>query len=166
MDNVKTLSVNFTTLVAVAIACGGPTPTFPPTSTATPTPVPVRTLIWPGIFSVDPLTGSPGDTIEVTGIRGYYRVNGSYDESQRSFDLFFDGIKAGWISCYVVRCSGEFEVPADAPPGQHVVKTEGRSPVTFEVLPLLAVPPSLPNAEPKAESRPRSVRQRLDARCQ
>lgn len=116
-------------------------PTFIP-STAIPTPLPVRTLIWPGISSTDPLTGSPGDTIEVNGSGGYYRVNGGYDESARSWDLFFDGIKAGWISCYVASCQGSFEVPADAAPGEHVLKTEGGPPTSVEILPMPTLTPT------------------------
>ena len=70
-----------------------------------------------------------GDIIEVQGNGGYYYyLDGAYDESARSFDLYFGGKKAGSIVCYVNGCFGSFNVPIGTPPGLYEVKSKGGPP--------------------------------------
>ena len=68
-----------------------------------------------------------GDRIKVEGSGGYYYLNGAYDESARSFDLYFADKNSGSVNCYVNGCFGSFNVPAGTSPGLYNVKTEGGS---------------------------------------
>ena len=84
-------------------------------------------LVWPSIHTLRPTSDIAGGRIEVEGNGRFYYLNGAYDESSRSFPLYFGGVEEGSISCYVNRCSGAFNVPVDTTPGRYQVNSEGCS---------------------------------------
>ncbi len=61
-------------------------------------------------------------------------MNGGYDESSRSFALYFDGLHLGSIGCYVNYCQARFVIPSGVTPGPHVVSVEGGSQIVVEVV--------------------------------
>ena len=114
--------------------CSKPSPTRTPTPitlpiTATPCPrCDVANLVWPSVHTFRPKTGMAGVNIEVEGNGEYYYLDGAYDESARSSDLYFGGKKAGSIVCYVNGCFGSFNVPVGTPPRLYEVKSKGGPP--------------------------------------
>ncbi|MBI4203216.1 MAG: lamin tail domain-containing protein [Chloroflexi bacterium] len=112
------------------------TPTPAKTTIATPPiteTLPLATVVWPTLQRAEPAMVAPGETVTVFGTGGYFRVNGGYDESARSFVLTFDGSPIGKVDCYVNYCHGMFQAPVDAAIGGHVVEVEGGSHLTIEV---------------------------------
>ncbi len=115
----------------------------PPTGTATATPtphpgvttaVPVPTVHWPGLTEIQPNEARPGQEVFVQGRGGYLTYeDGMHDESQRSFDLLFDGKTIGKIGCYVTGCQGRFTIPEGTSIGSHQVSTEGGSSLPIEI---------------------------------
>ena len=111
-----------------------------------------RTVEWPRLESLAPSAAAPGQQVVVIGQGGYFRVNGGYDESARSFDLYFDGTRVGSRGCYVNRCGGSFIVPEDALPESHMITVEGGSGLAIQVIPSSSLPTA--TASPKAEATP------------
>jgi hypothetical protein len=116
---------------------------IPPTGTPIPptiTPYPcvtcdIANLVWPSIRVFRPATGTPGDKIQVEGRGGFYWGSGlGWDESYRSFALYFNGRVAGSVGCHVNFCGGSFTVPDGTKPGTYDVGTEGGRSKTFEVV--------------------------------
>jgi hypothetical protein len=116
---------------------------IPPTDTPIPptiTPYPcvtcdIANLVWPSIRVFRPATGTPGDKIAVEGRGGFYWGSGlGWDESYRSFALYFNGRVAGSVGCHVNLCGGSFTVPDGTKPGTYDVGTEGGRSKTFEVV--------------------------------
>jgi hypothetical protein len=120
---------------------------IPPTITPTDTPIPptitpypcvtcdIANLVWPSIRVFRPATGTPGDKIAVEGRGGFYWGSGlGWDESYRSFALYFNGRVAGSVGCHVNLCGGSFTVPDGTKPGTYDVGTEGGRSKTFEVV--------------------------------
>ena len=124
--------------------------------TATPTTVPdfpsTRTVVWPTLESLTPSAAAPGQQVVVIGYGGYVRLNGGYDESARSFDLYFDGSRVGSIGCYLNRCGGSFTVPEDALPESHMITTEDGSGLAIQVIPSSSLPTA--TASPPAAATP------------
>jgi hypothetical protein len=116
---------------------------IPPTDTPIPptiTPYPcvtcdIANLVWPSIRVFRPATGTPGDKIAVEGRGGFYWGSGlGWDESYRSFALYFNGRVAGSVGCHVNLCGGSFTVPDGTKPGTYDVGAEGGRSKTFEVV--------------------------------
>jgi hypothetical protein len=104
----------------------------PPTQTATvlsstPTSTPKRPdCTWeevsPQLYEVQPAEAVPGDEITVIGSGGYFRDNcGGYNESSRTFQLYFDDELGGTLVCYVNHCEAKLTIPAGASPGLHCI---------------------------------------------
>ena len=132
---------------------GVPTSASTATPTSTSTAVPdfpsTRTLVWPTLESLTPSAAAPGQQVVVIGDGGYVRLNGGYNESARSFDLYFDGSRVGSIGCYVNRCEGRFTVPEDALPESHMITVEGGSGLSIQASPLPTA-----TASPQAAATP------------
>ena len=110
------------------------------------------TIVWPSLETIEPAEAVPGEEVEVIGHGGYVRIGTSgYDESSRSFALYFDGSSVGGVGCYVVSCRGGFTVPRDASLGDHQLCVQGGSCYTFRVVQAVATPtPTPPTATPTA----------------
>ena len=139
-----------------------PLPGGVPTSASTATPTTTstavsdfpgtRTVVWPTLESLTPSVAASGQQVVVIGHGGYVRVNGGYDESARSFDLYFDGSRVGSIGCYVNRCEGRFTVPEDALPESHMITVEGGSGLSIQVI--TSSSPPVATASPQAVATP------------
>ncbi len=71
----------------------------------------------------------------VVGNGGFLRDScGGYNESARSFSLYFDGQLVGSIGCYVNRCQVKLMIPPDAAPGFHTISVEGGASIEVEVV--------------------------------
>ena len=102
----------------------------------TPSPTLVETMVWPSLNAVEPAIASTQSEVTVTGSGGYIRFNGGYNESARSFQLFFDGEPVeSSFGCYVNFCQGTFTAPADTSAGAHEVSVEGGAMIAIEILP-------------------------------
>lgn len=86
----------------------------------TPTPTCIWQAIPPALFEAQPTTVKAGDEISLIG-RGGYRQDtcGGYDESARSFPLYFGDAVVGTLSCYVGSCQATFTVPPNTQPGAY-----------------------------------------------
>lgn len=104
----------------------------PPTRTATSlsstlTSTPKRSdCTWeevsPRLHEVQPAEAAPGDEITVIGSGGYFRDNcGGYNESSRTFQLYFDDELGGALVCYVNHCEAKLTIPTGASPGFHCI---------------------------------------------
>lgn len=131
------------------------TPTVASTSTTVPDFPSTRTVEWPTLESLTPSAAAPGQQVVIIGHGGYVRLNGGYDESARSFNLYFDGSRVGSIECYVNRCGGSFTVPEDALPESHMVTVEGGSGLSIQVIPSSSLPTA--TALPQAAATPTST---------
>jgi hypothetical protein len=89
--------------------------------------------VWPQLDNAQPAQASPGTEIKVVGSGGYLRCGQGYNESARSFELYFDGQPIGSIACYVKHCEVTLEIPADAASGVHTISVEGGSGVNIQV---------------------------------
>ena len=109
---------------------------IPPTITPYPcVTCDIANLVWPSIRVFRPATGTPGDKIAVEGRGGFYWGSGlGWDESYRSFALYFNGRVAGSVGCHVNLCGGSFTVPDGTKPGTYDVGAEGGRSKTFEVV--------------------------------
>lgn len=128
-------------IVLLCVACARAAPPISPplAPTAAPprptTPTTAPTLIWPSLSELEPAQAAPGQPIWIVGAGGYLRTpDGGYNESRRTFKLYFDRQEAGSLSCYVNRCEGTALVPATAAPGVHQVSAEGGSVVLLQVI--------------------------------
>lgn len=133
------------TVVAPLNPVVSPTATFvQPTATpehlaATPTPSGCLAseqadLVWPSLKEVQPQTIQPGGELTVIGYGGYVRCgSGGYNESARSFQLYFDDQPVSSMTCYVNRCEGKLVVPDEAAVGTHVISVEGESSLDLQV---------------------------------
>jgi hypothetical protein len=116
-----------------------PTPATPlqPGEVMTPSPTPilptntpealncVEELVPPQLVEAQPPQVAPGEEIRVMGTGGYIRDScGGYNESARSFPLYFDDQPFGDLGCYVNHCEGSFTLPDETQPGAHCVSTE------------------------------------------
>lgn len=103
-----------------------------------PEPTPVwatPTIVWPMLESLQPAQTAPGYEVLVTGYGGYlFYPPGWYDESYRTFELYFDDQSLSMIGCYVSYCQGDFIVPNDTTLGAHVISTEGGSTLALTVV--------------------------------
>jgi len=91
-------------------------------------------MIWPVLTGIEPQAAAAGGRVTVFGEGGYlFTPPGKYDESSRTFDVFFGGEAAGSINCYVHRCEGEFTVPDGVEPGEYPVTAEGGSRLIIQV---------------------------------
>jgi hypothetical protein len=84
-------------------------------------------------MEVDPVVGVPGETVTLTGSGGYIRCGSSYNESERMFQLHFDGTPSTEIMCYANHCETKLTVPVDAEAGEHAIEVEGGSQVIFTI---------------------------------
>ena len=113
------------------------TPDQPPTSTPTPganQDSPKAEIVWPTLKTVDPELLPPGGTVKIEGHGGYlFTPPGYYNESSRSFEIFFDDEPVGSINCYANSCRGSVTLPEGAKPGEHALAVDGGStlPVTI-----------------------------------
>jgi hypothetical protein len=116
-----------------------PATTTPPPATETMAPtgcLPSETadIVWPRLGEIQPPQIQPGGEVTVVGSGGYVQCgSGAYNESARSFQLFFGGQPASSIGCYVNRCEGKLVVPMTATAGTHVIAVEGGSTISLEV---------------------------------
>ncbi|HUW09697.1 MAG TPA: META domain-containing protein, partial [Anaerolineae bacterium] len=132
------------TVVPTATATARPRVTPTPTATApdcsSPDAFPPEQaeLIWPYLSSVQPLRAAPGERVAVRGGGGYLYWDGAcgpaWDESARSFHLFFGGGPAGLLVCYANMCQADLWVPNDAPAGLHTISVEGGSALRLRVV--------------------------------
>ena len=98
------------------------------------TPTAGGTLEYPTLIEIQPASASPGQELTVIGTGGYlYDGQGGYNESARSFALYFDGHEAGSLSCYASMCRATLTVPFDATLGGHSLSTEGGSALELQV---------------------------------
>jgi hypothetical protein len=99
---------------------------------------PTDTIVWPTLTEAQPAHAAVGETISLQGYGGYIRrSDGSYDESYRTFTLFFDGQPISTIGCYVNRCAGQLTIPPTTTPGSHQISTEGGSSLQLLVSPMV-----------------------------
>jgi formylglycine-generating enzyme required for sulfatase activity len=126
-----------------------PMPTLTQTTEPKPSQSPVPTLVWPVLTEIQPAQAAPGKQVHLIGRGGYLSYpGGGYDESYRTFELYFDGEPVGSIGCYVNHCEGDLAVPVDASPGTYEVSVEGDSRLSLQVLETIPAP-TTPTAVPK-----------------
>lgn len=114
-------------------ACTPATPTPPPSDPGCPAGEPAE-MVWPQLSEIQPPQSAPGSTVKVIGSGGYVRCGeAGYNESARSFQLFFNDQPAAEISCYVNHCETELTLPGDAPAGRHTISVEGGSSIDLEI---------------------------------
>jgi hypothetical protein len=93
--------------------------------------------VWPQLYEVQLTETASRAEIKVVGSGGYLYWGGKcgqrYDESDRSFQLTFDGEPVGSMACYVNHCEATLGFPADALLGTHTVSVEGGSSITAQV---------------------------------
>lgn len=90
--------------------------------------------VWPQLNEIQPARAVPGGAVKVIGSGGYVRCGDSgYNESARSFQLFFDGAAAAQFSCYVNHCEAELTLPGEASAGTHTISVEGGSSLEVEI---------------------------------
>ncbi len=113
-------------LAMLALAACAPATSVPsvvPTLAAfpgTPTPqcVPVEEL--PQIKGVEPERIKAGTEVTVSGSGGIFKDNcGGYNESARTYQIFFDDEPIADLVCYVGQCQGKFVIPEKTPAGSH-----------------------------------------------
>ena len=126
-------------------ACNFPGPgTALPEAPPSPTPASLQpigdcseeaggVLHQPVLVEVHPAEAAPGEQIKVIGSGGYVQCGAAYDESARSFQLYWDGEPIGEIGCYVNHCEQTVTVPDDAASGRHTLSAEGGSSVEMRV---------------------------------
>jgi hypothetical protein len=136
-----------------------PEPTDTPEPTATPTvgpdcsgpdafPLEEAELIVPNLTDVWPAWAVAGQMVGVWGNGGYLywenECGTSWDESARSFDLYFDSVAAGTLVCATNACYSDFKIPLGAHVGAHTISVQGGSALVVQVY----VPTATPTATP------------------
>jgi hypothetical protein len=82
-------------------------------------------LVLPELTEVQPAQIIPGAEIKVIGTGGYLRDTcGGYNESARTFQLYFDNEPISTLDCYVNRCEGRLALPAETLPGSYCLSVE------------------------------------------
>ena len=115
----------------------GPT-TVPAPSISTPcASEELAKTVWPQLYQVQLAETTSGPGIKVMGSGGYAywdsKCGQRYDESARSFQLYFDGAPVDSIICYVNHCEATLDMPADVLLGTHTISVEGGSSITVQV---------------------------------
>ena len=94
-------------------------------------------IVWPELIDIQPAQVTPGDKVEITAMGGYLYWNNEcgtrWDESARTFQLYFDDTPVSSILCYVNYCETDLTVPGDVPSGTHTISVEGGSNLSIEV---------------------------------
>jgi len=124
-------------LLILTAACAEtpPAPSPSPTGTASPPASPAATVVWPTLTELQPAQTLPGERVRVIGSGGYLvDSQGGYNESYRTFTLYFDDEEVSAVGCYVNRCEGELIVPTSALSGTHQISTEGGSHLAVQVI--------------------------------
>jgi hypothetical protein len=115
-------------------------PTLAPFDSATPMPgatncAATRETVWPRLMDVLPSPVHPGEDVTVIASGGYVRDGcGGYNESARKFQLFFDDDPVDPLVCYVNHCEAKVRIPTDTPPGKYVIRAEGGSTLSLDVV--------------------------------
>jgi heat shock protein HslJ len=94
-------------------------------------------IVWPELIDIQPAQVTPGDKVEINAMGGYLYWNNEcgtrWDESARTFQLYFDDTPVSSILCYVNYCETDLTVPGDVPSGTHTISVEGGSSLSIEV---------------------------------
>lgn len=76
--------------------------------------------ILPKIEEIKPDEIRPGTEVAVSARGGYLRDTcGGFNESARTYHIYFDDEVAGDLMCYVNHCEGKFTLAASVTPGRH-----------------------------------------------
>ncbi len=86
----------------------------------TPTPQCPWEEVLPKIDAIRPEQIKPGIEVTVTAYGGYFKDNcGGFNESARTYQIFFDDEPVGDLQCYVSYCEGKFVLSASVTAGRH-----------------------------------------------
>jgi heat shock protein HslJ len=92
----------------------------------------------PALHEVRPNPAEPGAEVEVFGTGGYLYWDNEcgqfWDESARSFSLYFDGEVSGALACYAHRCQGALTLPSGTTPGMHAITADGGAQLELEII--------------------------------
>ena len=86
----------------------------------TPTAVCAQEEVLPKIEEIKPAEIMAGSEVTVSASGGYLKDDcGGYNESSRTYKLYFDDEPIADLTCYASHCEGKFVLPGNVTVGAH-----------------------------------------------